>query len=398
VPAFLLACLAYLTVALPGSTLGLLWPSMRLSFHEPVGALGVLLAFGVGSSVLSSAATGRILARVGVGQLLAAGTILTAVALAVEALAPSLWVVAAGFVLFGFGFGATDSALNAHAAQHFGARQINWMHASYGLGATTGPLVVTALLSNGISWRWTYGSMAVALGALGWLFTLTYRSWETALLPLTSPLAGPGQSRAGESLQKLRRKPSLATVLNALGFVAVETGIESGAGIWGYIFLTAGRGLSQESAGLAVAAYWAMMFVGRAVFGPLAERVGQGRVLTAAVGGVSLGAALMTLPGPGLLAVVGMMTLGLAASPIFPLFTLSTSQRLGGDITGTTRTVSLQVAASAVGAAAVPAAIGVVIEASSARVLAPSLLVLGLAMCGVYGLLEYRRRPSSGLC
>ena len=37
---FLLACLAYLTVALPGSTLGLLWPSMRLSFHEPVGALG----------------------------------------------------------------------------------------------------------------------------------------------------------------------------------------------------------------------------------------------------------------------------------------------------------------------------------------------------------------------
>jgi fucose permease len=106
----------------------------------------------------------------------------------------------------------------------------------------------------------------------------------------------------------------------------------------------------------------------------------------------------MTLPGPGLLAVVGMMTLGLAASPIFPLFTLSTSQRLGGDITGTTRTVSLQVAASAVGAAAVPAAIGVVIEASSARVLAPSLLVLGLAMCGVYGLLEYRRRPSSGLC
>ena len=70
VPPFLLACLAYLTVALPGSTLGLVWPSMRLSFHEPLGALGVLLAFGVTASVVSSAATGRILSRVGVGPLL----------------------------------------------------------------------------------------------------------------------------------------------------------------------------------------------------------------------------------------------------------------------------------------------------------------------------------------
>jgi hypothetical protein len=37
---FVLSCLTYLCVALPGSTLGMLWPSMRLSLHEPVGALG----------------------------------------------------------------------------------------------------------------------------------------------------------------------------------------------------------------------------------------------------------------------------------------------------------------------------------------------------------------------
>ena len=40
---------------------------------------------------------------------------------------------------------ADVAALNAHAARHFGARDINWMHASYGLGATIGPLLVTAL-------------------------------------------------------------------------------------------------------------------------------------------------------------------------------------------------------------------------------------------------------------
>jgi hypothetical protein len=60
VPSLVLACLAYLSVAIPGSTLGLLWPSMRLSFHQPVGALGILLAFGVAASVASSIATGRL--------------------------------------------------------------------------------------------------------------------------------------------------------------------------------------------------------------------------------------------------------------------------------------------------------------------------------------------------
>ena len=104
---------------MPASTLGLLWPSMRLSFGEPVGALGILLVFGITASVISSVATGRL--SVCTGPLVAVATMLTAVALAVEAFASSLWVMAIGTVLFGLGFGAIDAALNAHAARHFGA-------------------------------------------------------------------------------------------------------------------------------------------------------------------------------------------------------------------------------------------------------------------------------------
>ena len=96
VPPFRLACLAYLTVALPGSTLGLLWPSMRLSLHEPVAALGILLAFGVTAGVVSSAATGRIMARLSVGTILAllpGGIGLVIGAFNAKALAPSLLVL-----------------------------------------------------------------------------------------------------------------------------------------------------------------------------------------------------------------------------------------------------------------------------------------------------------------
>jgi len=367
VPPLLLACLAYLSVALPGSTLGLLWPSMRLSFGAPVGALGILLVPGIAASVLASALTGRLRPRT--GWLVAAGTLLTALALAAETLAPWLWVMTLGTVLFGLGFGALDAALNAHAARRFGARDITWMHASYGLGATIGPVLVTALLSAGHSWRQAYGLMALLQVILAGLLVLARRGWRDGAPPPDPALADPA-SRA-----------ALAATAGALTFAAVETGVESAAGILGYLYLTAGRGLPGAAAGAAVAAYWAMMCVGRVVLGPVAERLGARRVLAAAVAGVPLGAAVMAVPGPGALAVAGLMLLGLAAAPVFPLLTLTT---------GSTRMVSLQVAASAVGGAALPAGLGLVIGVAGAWAVAPSLLVLGLAMGGLYALLPRR--------
>jgi len=385
VPSFVLACLAYLSVALPGSTLGLLWPSMRLGFHQPVGALGILLTFGVAASVISSAATGRLMAKIRVGTLVAIATLVVAAALGEEALAPSLWAFVVGTVLFGTGFGALDSTLNAHAANHFGARDINWMHASYGLGAAIGPLVTTAALGAGLSWRWAYATMAMGLTAVACLLAAARRSWAPQPTSVVaSQTVGHKERRAGPRPAS-SPKPSKTAVLNTLIFSAVETGIESGAGIWGYVFLTSGRGLSHEAAGVAVAAYWAMMLVGRAALGPLAERVGSSRVLAAAVVGVAAGAAVMSLPAPGFVAVVGMMTLGFAAAPIFPLLTLTTAQRVGAaNLIATTRTVSLQVAASAVGAAALPAGIGIAIGALNAKALAPLLFFLAVAMGGFY--------------
>ncbi len=107
----------------------------------------------------------------------------------------------------------------------------------------------------------------------------------------------------------------------------------------------------------------------------------------------------MTVPGPGIPAVVGLMVIGLAAAPVFPLLALRTAWQAG--TTGGHRasgTVGLQVAASAIGGALLPAGIGVAIGAASATVLAPSLLVLSLAMSGLYWLVarSYRRMDRPG--
>ncbi|HEY5395956.1 MAG TPA: MFS transporter [Trebonia sp.] len=377
-PAFRLACLAYFSVAVPSSTLGLLWPSIRLSFHQPVAALGILLAFGITATVVASTITGRLLPRLSAGSLLAIGTALTAAALLAEAVSPSLWVFACGMIVFGLGFGAVDAAVNVHAAHHFSARQINWMHAGYGAGAAVGPLLATAALSSGLSWQCVYGIGGGVQAVLAVVFTVTGRAWA-APPRATAP---PAPRAAKPARQPGSRRRPTAAASGALVFIAVETGIESGAGIWGYVFLTQGRGLSAAAAGAALSAYWAMMFLGRVVLGAAAGRLGPPRVLGAAVAVVCVGCALMAAPGPGLLAVAGLLVVGLAAAPVFPLFTLTTAERVG--VTGTTRMVSLQVGASAIGSAALPAGIGLVIGAFTAKALAPQLLALGLAMYTLY--------------
>lgn len=377
---FALSCLTYLSIALPGSTLGLLWPSMRVSIHEPVGALGLVLFAGVLTSALSSAVIGRLLSRMAAGPVLALGTATVGVALAMEAAAPAMWVIVLGSAVFSLGFGAIDAALNVYAAGHFGARDINWMHASYGLGATLGPLFVTALLRGGIGWRGTMGSMACVIALVAALLAITWRRWNGGQRRAVADRSEEMATPAAPSDAAPRKR---SAIFAGITFTTVETGLESAAGIWGYVFLTSGRGLPAVVAGVAVSAYWAMMFVGRALLGMVAARLGAARVLAWAVACVPVGALLMTLPGPAFVAVVGMMVVGLAAAPIFPLLTLTTSDRVGASAT---TAVGLQVAASAVGGAALPSGIGLVIGAVSAWALAPALLVLSLAMCGVYWL------------
>ncbi len=387
--AFALSCLTYLCAALPGSTFGMLWPSIRLSVHQPVSALGVVLFAGVLTSVAASAVTGRLLSRVAPGPLLALGAALVSASLVMEAAAGALWVIVIGSAVFSLGFGAINSVLNVYAAGRFSARDINWMHASYGLGATLGPLFVTALLRAATGWRGAAAAMAAVLALVAVLLAATRRRWndgrERAPAGRTEAATGRAESedvspRATPGGAASRR---WAVIAAGISFITVEIGIESATGTWGYVFLTAGRGLPAVVAGVAVSAYWAMMFAGRALFGMLAGRLGASPVLAGSVGFVPLGALLMAVPGPAPVAVAGMMVLGLAAAPIFPLLTLTTGDRVGAS--GSTA-VALQVAASAVGGAAVPSGIGVVIGAAGARALAPALLVLSLAMGGVYWL------------
>lgn len=382
----LLAYLAFVSLGLPDGLLGVGWPSIRADFEVPTKAVGLLLTAGTVGYLTSSVLAGFTLARVGVGALLAGSTLLASLALTGYTVSPGLAVIVGCALLLGLGSGAIDSGLNAYAAGAFGPRHMNWMHAFFGLGVAIGPLIMTGALSAGLAWRWGYGIVAAAQLALATAFALTVRAWRRAP---TDPGAAPAPATPAVRVP-VRATLRLPAVWSGTVGFALYVAIEVSAGLWAFLLLTEGRGLSGAVAGGCVSAYWGSLFVGRVVQGVVAERLGTRLVLRSSLAGMVVGAALIAVPGSAALAVVGLVVVGFAAAPVFPLLTLTTADRVGA--AHADRAIGLQIGAAGLGAALVPGGLGVLIDALSVQVLGPALVVLAVALFVLYEL--GARRPT----
>ncbi|MEU8254631.1 MFS transporter [Micromonospora inaquosa] len=394
----LLAYLAFVSLGLPDGLLGVGWPSIRADFDVPTEAVGWVLTAGTVGYLTSSVLAGFTLARVGVGALLAGSTLLASLALTGYSMSPVLAVLVGCALVLGLGSGAVDSGLNAYAAGAFGPRHMNWLHAFFGLGVAIGPLIMTGVLSTGLTWRWGYGIVAAAQLLLATAFALTVRAWHRGV-PASADAGAAGQTglAAGEAgptpivrvaIRDTLRLPAVWS--GTLAFV-LYVAIEVSAGLWAFLLLTEGRGLSAAVAGGCVSAYWGSLFVGRVVQGLVAERLGAGLVLRVSLAGMAVGAALIAVPGPAALAVLGLVVVGFAAAPVFPLLTLTTAERVG--VAHADRAIGLQIGAAGIGAALVPAGLGVLIGNTSVQVLGSALLALALALIALY---EWgARRPTA---
>ena len=68
----ILAYVAFIALGMPDGLLGVAWPSIRHSFAIPLDAIGMLITASVAGYMTSSFLSGPLLARLGVGRVLAA--------------------------------------------------------------------------------------------------------------------------------------------------------------------------------------------------------------------------------------------------------------------------------------------------------------------------------------
>jgi fucose permease len=368
-----LAFLAFISLGLPDGVLGVAWPSLRRTFAAPLSHLGILLAVATVGYLASSFSSGWLVARLGLGRLLVWSGTLTAASALGYALAPAWAIVVAGAALAGLGAGAIDAGINAFAAIRFSARTLTWLHASYGLGAMLGPLLMTSILARGLAWRWGYGLIGAGLAALSVGFWLSADRW--AREERATRRAGAGPAPPGASLRTALGDP---LVWMHMALFGVYTGLEVTVGQWTYSLLTEARGVEAAVAGGWLSAFWSSLVVGRVFGGFLSRGVPADSLLRISLGLVPAGALLLwSDPGrSGTLA--ALLVLGLAFAPVFPLLISETPRRLGH--AGASHAIGFQVAAAYCGTAALPGAAGLLARRHGLEVLGPLLVVASVGL------------------
>jgi len=378
-----LAFLAFVSLGLPDGVLGVAWPSLRRSFQQPIDRLGLILLTMMAGYLVSSFCAGTLVRRLGVGRLLLGSGLLVAASAALWAAAPAFALVVATGLLAGAGAGAIDAGINAFAATHFTPRVITWLHASWGLGAMTGPLAMTATLAAGLGWRAGYAELATALVLLSLSFGLTLGQWDRPPSRARAPRADADPAAhlplAGPSLVEALGNPRVRA--RAVLFF-VYTGIEAGAGQWAYTFLTESRGVGAEMAGLATSCYWGSIFVGRIAFGAAAHHLTPRVLLRLVTRLAPLAALVVCTTRSGLGGFAGLCVLGLLLAPIFPLLIAETPARVGAR--HAPHSIGFQVAAATLGAGTLPSLAGVLLRRVSLEALGPFLLAATLVLLALH--------------
>lgn len=359
----LLAYIAFISLGLPDGLLGVAWPSMRKDFGMPLDALGLMLIASMIGYLTSSFFSGKVMARLGVGRLLAVSCMFTGAGLIGYTLAPAYWLIVALGVVGGLGAGAIDAGINTYIASEHGEGLMQWLHASFGIGVTLGPIIMTAGINLFQTWRTGYlvvGSAQIALAAC---FAVTAGMWKRE----------DGSAKQEEDKRLLDYKTSMRETVRQVGvwvsilLFFIYVGVELTLGHWSYSLLTESRGIAPETAGLLAGGYWGMFTVGRVLAGLYAQKAGTDLLLRGSMLSALAGALLLLWNPSDTVSLIGIAVVGFSIAPIFPALVSSTGRRVSARHAA--NTIGMQISASGLGGALLPALAGALARRISLEVI-----------------------------
>lgn len=367
-----LSYLSFVSLGLPDGLNGVAWPSIRAYFDLPLDALGALLVMFTLGYLASSMTSGWLLARMNVGTLLALSCMATAISLIGYTLVPAWWMIVMLGAIAGLGAGAIDAGLNTFAATEFSARMVNWLHACYGMGAATGPVIMTGVFAAHHPWQRGYQIVGLWQLLLAACFILTRRWWPKHNAAAQTPTS------ARSSLSTLR----LPIVWLSVAVFFVYTGVEAAAGTWAYTLFTESRAVPMTTAGVWVSIYWGSLTAGRLLSGIIVAFVPVRLLLRYSIIAMAVGAAFVWLNVTSLLSFSGLGLMGLASAPVFPSLIATTPARMGE--AHTANAIGFQIAAAVLGQSLLPGLVGVLANRINLEIVGPALLISSVLLLALY--------------
>jgi fucose permease len=345
----LIAFLTFIGLGLTSGLLGVAWPYMQAEFNLALDTVTALLVAQTITYTLASFLIGRLMARFGSGLTLAVGILVILLGLLGVATAPSWFLIVVYSFIAGFGVGSIDAGLNLYLTAYHSAREMNWLHACFGIGITLGPLLMTYSVVH-YTWRVGYAMSGGALLVVLVLLLVSRRLWrnEGFQSAENTPVR---RASFGETL----RLPVVwFSMLTFLAYVAIEIGI----GQWTYTLFTQSRGIAPETAGMWVSVYWGVFTGGRIFFGFIANRFDPTRLIRWCMAVMVVGTVLLAWNPVPMVGFIGLIITGFAEAPIFAMLMMATPERMG--LEHAENGVSLQMMCIGVGSAVLQGLIGTI--------------------------------------
>ena len=368
---FLLAIIyiSFISLGLPDALLGGAWPTMHSEFGVPVSYAGVVSMIICVGTIVSSLLSERMTKRFGTGKVTAISVAFTAAALFGFSVSNSFPMLCLLAVPYGLGAGGVDASINNYAAVHYASRHMSWLHCMWGIGASAGPYILAAAMTNG-SWNLGYRWVAFLQVAL------------TAVLFITLPLWK--EDKPSEEAEEKKKPLSLREIFSIPGTKEVFTAffcycaLESTAGLWASSYLVMEHGISEGTAAALATLFYTGITVGRAVSGFLTYKLSDKNMIRLGEVIITIGILAMVLPFGEKTAMAGIVLVGLGCAPIYPCTIHSTPAHFGKD--KSQAIIGVQMACAYIGSCFMPPLFGIIANNISAGLFAPYLAVILVIM------------------
>ena len=341
--------LAFISLGLPDSLLGSAWPSMYPLLGVPVshaGILSMIISFG---TIVSSLNSDRLTRALGAGRVTAISVGMTAAALFGFSVSTQFWMLCLWAVPYGLGAGSVDAALNNYVALHYESRHMSWLHCMWGIGTMVSPMVMGRVLAGGGPWTAGYRYIALFQIALTAVLFLSLPLWQKR----TDETAEGGTAPQALSLGQVFRLPGAKEVM--LCFFCY-CALETTAGLWASSYLTLTRGVAADTAASFASLFYIGITAGRAACGFLTLKLSDTQMIRLGQGVLAVGVAALLVPGPQLLALAGLVLVGMGCAPIYPSIIHATPDHFGAD--RSQAVIGIQMASAYVGNLVMPPLFG----------------------------------------
>ena len=350
-----LSCLVFLVFGLFNGAIGPVLEELSVLTNSSLAAIGGVLTFLFLGSLIAQIVAGPLTDKVGQKTVLVTSLFILGVGIAAFTNTTSLTWMFVLFLFTGLGQGGVDLGANlvvTNAYPRNNTGLLNLLHFFFGLGAFTGPALVSLVVSLNATGRLVHWIAAGLFVLLAFVFMVFYQN--------AKPVAHAESTAAQSSGRGLYRSP-LLWMIGAL--LLIYVGVEYGLGSWVTAFMSRSVGMPIQQGALITSAYWGFLTLGRLAGAAVSRKLTILQLLGVSIlGGLIGGVAFVFLTGTTSPAILVIIFLGFCFGTIYPTTIAITAANFPKD---QGRAVGVVAAMGSVGGLALPWVAGVMLEKGS---------------------------------